>query len=705
MTALRHGQSDGFVVFRFWIVVLLISFSPGFAQAGKEDKLPPHYRQWLDRDVAYVITREEKVDFLNLKTDEERDKFINEFWEIRNPTPGAPTNPYKEEHYRRLEYANEHFGIGKRVEGWGTDRGRVYITLGPPQQKALYYNFDRVRPTEVWFYSSSNPALPPFFYIAFYQQDNVDDFRLYSPYFDGPEKLVTARGFTRAQALKLIDREAGREVARVALSLLPDEPADLQTATSSMQSDVMLSVIHDLANYPRNREDIQRRWLQASVSARLILEGQTLGVLTVPLRDSEGDVHLHYVLRLKQPGDFVVGQSSDGGYYYSIEVRVRVFGPDNKLIFTQERPVKRSLNREQMDLIKSRVFGYEGWLPLPPGKYRVEFLLTNWLRKAAYRAETDVAIPDLPDSGLRVAELAPFSRIEAVDPDRFELIPFSAAGAKFVPLLPRELNFSPAQSLNVFYQIWAPPTDPQTYHGKKLEIEYAYGRPGMRGDAKVIRDDVQEEQFDPNGSMVNGKQIALRDLNPGNYLLTMTVSDPASQQKVYASLGFHVLPEASRIPAWDIHDEEMTEDVRTGVSDYHRGLCYLALGEKELAGKWFERALEKSPVQEDARTALVDLDFTRQAFGEVAKIARQVPLTNQTAERTILRMAESLDKIGKGQEAIRLLESALSIKAPSSALYLTLAFYYQRMGDTQKAEEMQRKGKLLLDSNSPSSRN
>src|SRR5437899_12618467 len=145
-----------------------------FQQAAlcqKKQKLEENYREWLARDVAYIITKDEKDAFLRLTTNEARDKFIEDFWAIRNPNPGSPSNSYKDEIYQRIAFANARFGIGSGVEGWRTDRGRTYITLGPPQQKEIFRNSANLYPIEIWFYSSTNAALPPFFYVMFYQRD------------------------------------------------------------------------------------------------------------------------------------------------------------------------------------------------------------------------------------------------------------------------------------------------------------------------------------------------------------------------------------------------------------------------------------------------------------------------------------------------------------------------------------------------------
>src|SRR5580658_5825149 len=97
-----------------------------------KQELSGTYKKWLKEDVVYIITPEEVSAFKALSNDEERDQFIENFWLRRDPTPDTPENEYKEEHYRRIAYANEHFGAG--LPGWKTDRGRIYIIWGAPDQ-------------------------------------------------------------------------------------------------------------------------------------------------------------------------------------------------------------------------------------------------------------------------------------------------------------------------------------------------------------------------------------------------------------------------------------------------------------------------------------------------------------------------------------------------------------------------------------------
>ena len=90
------------------------------------------YRKWLDEDVRWIITDEERSAFMQLSNDEERDQFIEAFWQRRDPTPDTEENEFKEEHYRRIAYANEHFAAG--IPGWKSDRGRIYIVYGPADE-------------------------------------------------------------------------------------------------------------------------------------------------------------------------------------------------------------------------------------------------------------------------------------------------------------------------------------------------------------------------------------------------------------------------------------------------------------------------------------------------------------------------------------------------------------------------------------------
>jgi GWxTD domain-containing protein len=112
------------------------------------------FAKWLNEDVVYIIIDQERTAFLKLTSDEEKQHFIEQFWLRRDPTPGTPENEYKEEHYRRMAYANEHFQTHSGRPGWQTERGHMYITYGPPNQIDRHDHGDAQTPYpfETWRY-------------------------------------------------------------------------------------------------------------------------------------------------------------------------------------------------------------------------------------------------------------------------------------------------------------------------------------------------------------------------------------------------------------------------------------------------------------------------------------------------------------------------------------------------------------------------
>lgn len=585
----------------------LFCFQPS-ALCQKRQKVEKSYREWLERDVAYIITKDEKDAFLRLPTNEARDKFIEDFWEIRNPNPGSPSNSYKDEIYQRIAFADARFGIGSGVEGWRTDRGRTYITLGAPQQKEVFRNSANLYPIEIWFYSSPNPALPPFFYVMFYQREGSGDYRFYSPYTDGPDKLATGVEAinSRSAALKMIRDSAGPEVARVALSLLPDEPVDETTGTVSLESDVLLNSIRNLANLPVNRDEILRRkTLKENVSSRLLLEGRNLDIVTFPARDSRGLTRLDYAVRLHHPKDLSMTADPDGRYSYAVEVRVVVLGKDNRPIFTQEKKLTDSIPKAQFDTVKDKVFGYEGLLPLPPGKYHLDVQFTDWTQKASYHTTREVEVPAPPKEGVLVPSVLPFRTAADVDPSLAEVTPFAVGGVQFTPLAEKNPTLGPGTNLQVLYQIWAPARDPRENLGKKLDVQYALGRPAVPGSAKEIKEEVGMEQFDAGGSLATGKKLSLDQAN-GNYILTVSVSTFETKQNSFGTLNFKVLDTPPAPEPWDVLEPGIAEDVEKGILDEQRGLCYWSTGQFDEARVWFRRALKTDRSNEIARARLVD---------------------------------------------------------------------------------------------------
>jgi len=669
----------------------------GFAQ--KKQKLDKNFRDWLERDVAYIITKDERDAFLKLTNDEAREKFIETFWEIRNPSPGSPTNTFKDEVYQRIAFADARFGVGSGVEGWRTDRGRTYITLGPPQQKQVYRNSANLYPMEIWFYSGANPALPPFFYVMFYQREGSGDYRFYSPYADGPDKLATGVEAinSRSAALRMIRDSAGPEVARISLSLLPDEPVDETTGIVSLESDILLNSIKNLANLPVNRDDIlRRRANREAVTSRLVLEGRNLDIVTFPARDSRGLTRLDYALRLHSPSDLSMAEEKDGRYSYSVEVRVRVLSAENKLIFTQQKKLADSITRKRLNAVQDKVFGYEGTLPLPPGKYHLEFQFTDWSKKAAFHTVREISIPVPSKDSLVVPGVLPFLFAENADPILADFMPFTIGGVQFTPMPSTTPTLAPGTNLQIVYQIWAAPSDPRENLGKKMDVEYAFGRLAAPGSATKVKDEINREQFDAAGSLVTGKKLSLDQQSSGNYILSVTVNNPETKRSGFGSMNFRVLDAPSHPEPWDVLEPGIAQDGERGILDQQRGLCYWALGQYDEARVWFRRALQLDHSNDVARARLVDAYFSRKDYAAVVSLFSDAGVTETTDSETLLRIATSLQKRGDTSKAISVLESVLPSRSEEGPLYLALAQYYAAVGNPKRAADLSQRGKSLL---------
>ena len=681
------------------ILLGILSLFAASSTAQKKQKLEKSYREWLEHDVPYIITKEERDEFLKLPSDAARDKFISDFWEVRNPEPGAPTNAYKEELYRRIAFANARFGVGSGEEGWRTDRGRTYITLGEPQQKEVHRNSANLYPIEIWFYGGGSASLPRAFYVLFYQRDGSGDYRFYSPYLDGPDKLVTGVEAVNSPgaALNLISNSVGSEVARISLSLLVDEPVDMRNPQPSLESDILLQKIKGFANLPENRADILRRRTQReSVSARMVLQGRNLDILTLPVRDALGQTRLDYAIRLHSASDLALAADDNGRYKYSVEVRIRVFGPQNRLLFTQQKSVSDSLDRKKFEAIKDRPFGYQGTLPLTPGKYRLDIQFTDWTKKLSFQTEREVTVPEPKSKGFIIPGVLLFSNAEVVDdPFLRNYAPFTMGGVRFSPVGGAPPVISLETPVQATYQIWGPQIDPRNYAGKSLAVQYSVGRPAAPGSIQTMKDDVNLEQFSESGSLVNGKKLALSDKSPGNYILTLSVLEPQTNQVAYSTVSFSARGEGAPQLPWEVDQPEIGKDVETGLLEQERGICLVAQGHPDEGRRWLLAALRANRENDPAREELVEQYFLRHDFRAVAALYADAGVTDHTDSRTITRIASSLQATGELPKAVSLLESSVDRPPQDGSVYLALADLYKRQGETDKAIQAERKGRAM----------
>ncbi len=695
---LRLGRRATSVIALLVSVLMLCPAAP--AQKKEKQKLAKNYREWLDEEVVYIITRDERERFLKLTSDEARDKFISDFWEVRNPNPGSEVNTYKEEFYQRIAYANARFGIGSGTDGWRTDRGHIYIVLGPPQSKMTYRNAPNLRPIEYWFYANVYPALPQAFYVLFYDRDNTGDYVTYSPYNDGPDKLTTGAEAINdpIAGLSMINDSVGAELARISLSLIVGEPVDTTHPRPSLASDVMISEIKGLAELPSYRDDIRRKWMnREQVTTSMILAGHNLDIVLLPVRDDHGLARLDYSIGLRNPADLSVSTTKDDRLFYSVQVRVQVFDQaTSKLIFTAQKDLHDTFDKDQFRDFKDKRFTFQSMLPLPPGSYRLAFQFSDMNKSVSYRTEREIKIPSVTPNQFLVPAILPFASAEQVDPVAAPVLPFTLAGVHFVPLSTSNLLLSNQQSFDVAYQIWTSPNNPALSQDKSLHIEYGLGQPSVAGSAKSIKEDVSVKQFDPGGSLVSGKKLSL-DGGFGNFILNVGVSGPDSGAPSFARLSFRAVDPTALPPApWIITDVTIRDDMERGIFDRDRGLCYMDQGQVAEGRGWLRRALSLNHSDEISRAQLVNAYFSQQDYNAVVALYKDTGVTDTADSATLLRIATSLLKLGNQAEAQRLMEHGADVRADDPSMFMALGQFYNLVGNSEKATAAIQRSKQLV---------
>jgi len=253
-TESRFSATLIFIVIFCWlgsVTILLANVTAGVFSDLQNEKdiiknLAPNYKDWLEI-VTPIITETEKEVFLKLKTDRERDRFINMFWQIRDPDRDTAENEFYRDYLERVRFADQNFSVGSSRRGCLTERGYYYLLLGKPLERHIYATQSDLWPMELWFYKGEEQySLPGYFYLIFYQPEGVGDYRLYYPGVEGPEKLVIPslgrQTMTRSNALEVLKR-INAELAKAALSYLPE---DQSANFSSLSSQTIIAAIKSL---------------------------------------------------------------------------------------------------------------------------------------------------------------------------------------------------------------------------------------------------------------------------------------------------------------------------------------------------------------------------------------------------------------------------------------------------------------------------
>jgi GWxTD domain-containing protein len=572
-------------------LVLGLLLCPPAATAAKHPQLPPRYEHWLSEEVNYLISNQEKTTFLSLTSDQDRDRFIETFWAIRNPDPTAPGNTFREEHYRRLDYANTHYGSTFAKNGWRTDRGMVYITLGPPAQKRAYPNTKYLLPLEIWFYQDPGSALAPYFSVLFFQRSPAEDYRIYSPYQDRPEKLIASTNAVNDEptALKIIKEDLGDEVANLTLSLFPNEPVDNVQGTPTLESDALLNKIRNYRNLPQVTDLLaERRAALEGVTHRVLL-GQDFSDLSVlATRDGANQASIHYILRLLNASDFVLGKDASARVYYSLSVEAQLLGADGKVIYTDTQDLHDFLTKDQVDQLRLRPLAIDGRLAAVPGKYQLRVDVTNRVTKQSFAQTRGILVPAF-DHTLGMSQVI-FAAMAPPQRDYQQNQPFSFSGVKLAVAGADNAPLAGGDPIRVIYQLWEQPDSPVLLQGKNLEISYLIGQLGV-ATKKEQTQTVDRAKFDPQGNLLMGTDIPTNDLHPGNYRLVVRVTDPETRGSTSQAINFRLIG-GDRRSLWNLTSPSYTATADSTVNLYRRGLCALAQQQPQAAVAYLKQAVE-----------------------------------------------------------------------------------------------------------------
>jgi GWxTD domain-containing protein len=657
-----------------------IGNSPAHSQTRLRD-LDPFYRHWVEEDVPYIISTDERKAFLALHTDIERDNFISAFWESRNPTPGANYNTYKEEYYRRLTYVSEHFGSKRYQDGWRTDMGRVYITLGPPQLKQTYHLSAGIRDFELWFYQSPTPALPTYFNLIFFRPGSGEEYRLYSPRSDGPYRLVTTGQQDNKSAMHQLQQQLGPEVAHAALSLIPSEPVDFDNLQPSFDSDLLLTQIRNLADNPIETARLTAAHDRRVATSSVIVNDGPDDLETTVFRDDRSRLTLSYLLRGHTPRPRLIGQRKDGSLGYSLTLRTTLFSESGQLIYEQQSPLEGILTDAQAVNARKRNFGVEERLPILPGSYQIEISLRNNLTGEATLFRKPLQVKDVPTSQLTISPLEVYNASPVSDPTG--ALPFSVSKLRFPPRSLQSATIHVGDRLAVAFQIHLP--HPLGTASSKLQVHYLFGSVVTGGERPVeAEEEIDAEQADAAGNLLTGRRLDTMDLFPGSYRVVVRVSLGPQLPPAIATLQLRVVPADVSLDLWTAFGPEPPA---LSTDNLKRGRIAEVTGRWEEAASWYEDTLREYPDDPRVLEALVAVLSQLKRTQAIAALAKQGQLARAVDPQTVLVIAQALDSTGSTAQAITLVERQSSMQPTNTTLLLELGELYDHSGNRARAKE------------------
>jgi len=494
------------------------------------------YRQWLTEDVTYIITPEERNAFLQLDTNEEREQFIEQFWLRRSSNPDLPDNDFKEEHYRRIAYANEHYASG--IPGWKTDRGRMYIMWGPPDEIESHPTggtYDRpmeegggstsTYPWETWRWRYLE-GIGENIILEFVDPSGSGEYHMT---MDPSEKdallHVPGAGLSLLESMGMASK-----TDRFTRSDGTNLPRTLGGQPASMDEFNRLELYAKVQKPPQ----VKFKDLEAVVTSRIVRDQMHFNWRTDYLKVTNDTVLVPITIQI--PNSQLSFQAKDGIHTAMINIFGRITTLTGRVVQTFEDSVSRdfpdSLYQQSLKLQSI----YQKAVPLRPGLYRLDLVLKDVQSGNVGAVNNRLAVPRYQDDKLEASSLILADQIEHVPAKQIGTGQFVLGSSKVRPRL--EGDFTTADRLGIYMQVYNLKPDDAT-HKSSANFQFTVKKgnepvPGMQfkatsEDLKQTGEQVTIERFLP-----------LATLSPGKYTLEVNATDVHSNQTISRTADFTV---------------------------------------------------------------------------------------------------------------------------------------------------------------------
>ncbi len=481
------------------------------SQLRKE--LASAYSRWLTEDVAYIISDEERRAFNQLRNDDEREQFVEQFWLRRDPTPDTVENEYKEEHYRRIAYANEHFASG--LPGWRTDRGRIYIRFGAPDEiEAHPSGGTYTRPAAE---GGGETSTYPFEVWRYRHLDNVGEdvlVEFVDPSMSGEYHLtvdpcekdaltfVPGAGPTQAEQMGLSTKNA-----RFQNTDGTHCGAPLGGRPESYNPFNRISLAANLEKAP----PIKFRDLENTlVTSRFTFNALPMQVRVDYLRVTDFSV-MAYVTVEFQNRDLQY-QAKDGVQKAGIELLGHVYTMTRRPTATFEKSLEIVAPDGMLEQSSKERSVWQAALPLAPGRYKLDIAARDRLSGAMDRYEAALDVPRFEETELAISSLILADNISKLPTRQVGGALFAIGDTKVRPRV--GARFSPDEKLGIYFQLYnAAP---------KVRIAWEVSERSTGRKALDFTEDV------PRTNTVQ-KLLPLREFAPGDYTLKVRIDDGVSR--------------------------------------------------------------------------------------------------------------------------------------------------------------------------------